>query len=345
VLLLAPSSGLGSGIERYTETLEWAFAAQGIESARVDLGRPGFRGHARMLAQARTTLRRSMAPARLVAVHRALLPVAWLLAREVSVSGISVVCHGGEVWGARHRPRWYLENRLMRRPAIRVVAVSSFTAGALAGISPATVLAPGLSQAWFRTLAAASSASRPRGHEIRLITAFRLADWRSKGLPELLSAVAALQRPDVRVIVCGTGEPPPELRRLVSRHRHCTLRPNLSDQELAGQLAAADLFVLATRTRSAPNPSGEGFGLVLLEAQVAGTPVVGPAYGGSHSAFVDRITGAAPADETAEALTALLAELLKDPQQLARMGMRATDWTRECFAPERYASQAVARLL
>lgn len=345
VLLLAPSSGLGGGIERYAETLEWVFAAQGIDFVRVDLGRPGLPGHVRMLAQARTILRQSMVPARVVVLHRALLPVAWLLARESQVSGISVICHGGEVWGARHRARWYLENRLMRRPAVRVVAVSSFTAGALADVSPATVLAPGLSQAWFRTLAAASSASRRAGHEIHLATAFRLADWRSKGLPELLSAVAALQRPDVRTIVCGTGEPPPELRQLVSRHCHCTLQPNLSDHELASQLAAADLFVLATRTRSGASPSGEGFGLVLLEAQVAGTPVIAPAYGGSHSAFVGQITGAAPADETAEALTALLAELLKDPQRLARMGMRATEWARESFAPERYAPYAVARLL
>ena len=190
-----------------------------------------------------------------------------------------------------------------------------------------------------------ASTSRPRGHEIQLITAFRLADWRSKGLPELLSAVSALGRPDVRLTVCGTGEPPPELRRLVSLHRYCVLRPNLSDHDLADQLAAADLFVLATRTRSTVNPSGEGFGLVLLEAQVAGTPVVAPAYGGSHSAFLERFTGAAPADETAEALTALLAELLKDPQQLARMGRRAMEWAREYSAPERYASHVVARLL
>ena len=132
VLLLAPSSGRGGGIERYAETLEWAFRAQGIDCARVDLGRPGLSGHIRMLAQARTVLRGGMAPARLVVMHRALLPVAWLLAQELVVSGITVVCHGSEVWGVRHRPRWYLENQLMRRHAIRVVAVSSFTAGALA---------------------------------------------------------------------------------------------------------------------------------------------------------------------------------------------------------------------
>ena len=47
---------------------------------------------------------------------------------------------------------------------------------------------------------------------------------------------------------------------------------------------------------------GEGFGLVLLEAQAAGTPVIATAYGGSHEACIEGVTGVAPADESAEAL-------------------------------------------
>ena len=37
VMLLTPSRGLGGGIERYVATLEWAFAAEGVEFSRVDL--------------------------------------------------------------------------------------------------------------------------------------------------------------------------------------------------------------------------------------------------------------------------------------------------------------------
>jgi glycosyltransferase involved in cell wall biosynthesis len=344
-LLLAPSRGLGGGIERYVDTLEWAFIAEGIECRRVDLGRPGRQAHVRMLTEARKHLRASPEPTRLVLAHRCLLPVALLLAREPAAHGISVVCHGSDVWGARLRPRWHVEQRLMLRPAVRVVAVSSFTSGALSGRAPATVLPPGLSREWFETLVKASGDETAGEPGIALITAFRLADWRDKGLPQLLDAVAALGRPDIRVTVCGSGEPSPDLLRLVAKHQRCILRPGLTDSELAHQLAAADLFVLATRTRPGRRPSGEGFGLVLLEAQVAGTPVVGPAYGGSHDAFIERITGVAPADETTEALAKVLGELLRDPRGLAQMGRRASEWARECFAPERYASRAVARLL
>jgi phosphatidylinositol alpha-1,6-mannosyltransferase len=347
-LLLTPSRGLGGGIERYAETLESAFAAEGVEYRRIDLRQSDHHSrlsaHARMLARSREQLQAHSPPSRVVVTHRALLPAASLLARDRRVSGITVVCHGNEVWGARPGTRRSVENYLMRRPGVRVVAVGSFTAGALSSQCTATVLPPGLSLDWFRTLVAASACAPQRNPGIHLVTAFRLAQWRDKGLPELLEAIAALGRPDVRVTVCGSGEPPPELQRL-ARERHCTLRSGLTDEDLAHEFASADLFVLATRTRRGRHASGEGFGLVLLEAQVAGTPVVGPAYGGSHDAYIDRVTGVAPTDETADALAKVLDELMKDPCRLQQMGKRAAEWGRESFAPERYAPLAVARLL
>ena len=345
VLLLTPSCGLGGGIERYVETLEWSFAAQGIEYQRIDLDRAGPAAHVRMLARARKQLRARPQLTRLVVAHRALLPVASLLARERAVSGISVVCHGSDVWGMQLRPRQYVENRLMRHDLVRVVAVSSFTAGVLAEGCPATVLPPGLSAEWFRKLAGACAGRGQRAEETQLVTAFRLEDWQDKGLPQLVEAVRILGRPDVRVIICGSGEPSADLLQLVNEHHFCTLRVGLSDRQLAGQLAAADLFVLATRTRPGRRACGEGFGLVLLEAQLAGTPVVAPAYGGSRDAYIDGITGLAPTDESASALAATLQEMLSDPYRLADMSQHAAEWARERAAPERYAALAAARLL
>jgi phosphatidyl-myo-inositol dimannoside synthase len=345
VLMLTPSRGLGGGIERYVETLEWALSAQDIEYQRLDLDRAGPTAHARLLARGRQMLRRSTMSTRLVLAHRALLPVGALLAGEQCVRGVTVVCHGSDVWTARHRARRLIEDRLMRRPGVRVVAVSSFTSGALARRCQAAILPPGLSESWFRMLVNASAAPRERGPGVNLVTAFRLADWHSKGLPQLLDAVAALGRTDIHVTVCGSGDPPAALRALVGRHSNCVIRTGLADAELASELSSADLFVLATRTRSGLDASGEGFGLVLLEAQIAGTPVVAPAYGGSHDAFMDGVTGIAPADESAEALTTALGEILRDTRGLEQMGMRASEWARESFSPERYKARVAARLL
>ncbi len=345
-LLLTPSRGLGGGVERYVETLEYALADQGVDYRRIDLHGSGPAAHAHMLAQARRQLRTSEAPTRLVVAHRALLPVAsLLLATERPCCGISLVCHGIDVWAAEVRVRSMVERYMMRRSRVRVVAVSGFTAGVLSDIRTATILPPGLSREWFQALVDASTQTQAPETGLHLVTAFRLAEWRDKGLPQLLDAIAALGRSDVRLTVCGSGEPPTELQGLVSERPRCTLMPGLTDRELARQLAAADLFVLATRTRRGRRPSGEGFGLVLLEAQVAGTPVVGPAYGGSRDAYIEGVTGVAPTDETIAALTRLLNDLLEDPARLAQMGKQAAGWARECFAPARYAALVVSRLL
>jgi phosphatidyl-myo-inositol dimannoside synthase len=344
-LLLSPSRGLGGGIERYIATVEWALAAEGVECQRLDLSGSGARAHARLLVRGRAVLQADPTPARLVVAHRALLPVATLLARDSAASGVSVVCHGSEMWGSRWRPRRSLERRLMRGSSVRVVAVSNFTAGAIMRDCRATVLPPALSREWFGTLVTAASGIPGRGTGIKLVTAFRLTQWRTKGLRQLVEAVTALGRQDVWLTICGSGNPPTDLLTLVAEHPWCVLRAGLSDDDLARELAAADLFVLATQTRDGRGSVGEGFGLVLLEAQVAGTPVIAPAYGGSHEAYVEGITGVAPADESAEALTRTLHDLLKDPARLAEMGKYAAQWTRQAFSPEDYAQLAVRRLL
>jgi phosphatidyl-myo-inositol dimannoside synthase len=345
-LLLTPSRGRGGGIERYVETVEWALGVHSVAYCRIDLDRPGVSAHGRLLAEGRRLFEtdRSL-PERLILAHRSLLPVAGLLARGRPNCEISVLCHGVEVWAARPKARRVVEDRLMQRSNIRVVAVSNFTAGALLNGCQATILPPGLSAEWFSTLVGASSLERRRDPAIHLVTAFRLADFRSKGLPELVEAIARLGRPDVQLTVCGSGRPPAELSRLIDQRPWCSLRSGLSDEALARELAAADLFVLATRTRGGHAASGEGFGLVLLEAQVAGTAVVGPAFGGSHEAFLHCVTGEAPVDETAESLSDVLDRLLKDPARLRQMGMQAARWARECFAPDIYAARVVRSLL
>ena len=311
-----------------------------------DLTGSGARAHARLLAKGRAILRADSEPARLVAEHRTLLPAAAaLLVRDSVVCGTSVLCYGSEMWGSRRRLRRTLERRLMRGASVRVASWSNSTAGAIIGDSRATVLPSALSREWFDTLAAAAAGRPARGPGIRLATAFRLTQWRTKGLPQLVEAVTALGRQDVCLTICDSGNPLADLLRLVSEYSWCVLRPGLSGDDLARESAVPDLFVLATQTRSGRGCVGEGFGLVLLEAQAAGTSAIAPAYGGSREAYVEGVTGVDPADESAEAPTRTLHDLLKDPARLAWMGGHAAQWTRQAFAPERYAQLAVRRLL
>jgi phosphatidyl-myo-inositol dimannoside synthase len=349
-LLLTPSRGLGGGIERYVQTVQSAFDDAGVASVRLDLPRSGPGGHRALLAAGTAALTAMTGQVRVVVAHRALLPVASMLARSRPVDGLSVICHGSDVWGTRWAPRRGLESSLMQRPDVRLVAVSSFTAGALLSRGRATVLPPGLSRAWFGELVSAADRMRVVTHGVprpglELMTAFRLSEWRDKGLPQLTAAISALGRPGVRLTVCGSGTPPADLLAHVRGHPWCALRAGLTDAELAAQFARADLFVLGTRTRPGRQACGEGFGLVLLEAQVAGTAVIGPAHGGSSDAYLDGVTGATPADEGVAALGRVLDELTGEPARLAAMGAQGATLARARFAPERYAALAVSRLL
>jgi glycosyltransferase involved in cell wall biosynthesis len=351
VLLLAPSRGLGGGIERYVQTVQSAFAEREVACQRLDLARPGLAGHRALFAEAAAALDASAGrPHRVIVAHSALLPVSALLSRTRQVSGVSVICHGSDVWSSPADPRARVERWLMRHRDVRIVAVSSFTAGSLLLFAgQAAILPPGLARAWFSELVAAGDAAAALASDARvgleLMTAFSLSDWQDKGLPQLTAAIAALGRMDVRLTVCGSGEPSAELIAHVAPYPWCRVRPGLTDRELAAQLASSDLFVLATRTRSGRRRCGEGFGLVLLEAQVAGTAVVGPAHGGSPGAYLEGLTGATPRDETVTALSAVLAELMGEPLRLAEMGTRGAEWARASFAPDRYARLAVDRLL
>src|ERR1700722_3735609 len=98
VLLLSPSRGLGGGIERYVQGIQCAFEDAGVDSRQLALARPGPAGHRALLAEATAALAGAATPARVIVAHRALLPVATLLARIRAVSGISVVCYGSDVW-------------------------------------------------------------------------------------------------------------------------------------------------------------------------------------------------------------------------------------------------------
>ena len=89
-----------------------------------------------------------------------------------------------------------------------------------------------------------------------------------------------------------------------------------------------DLFVLPNRQ---VGQDIEGFGMVLLEAQACGKPVIAGASGGTAETMQPGETGyVVPCDQPDE-LAAMVAELLLDPDRRTRMGEAARSWVVEQF--------------
>jgi glycosyltransferase involved in cell wall biosynthesis len=115
---------------------------------------------------------------------------------------------------------------------------------------------------------------------------------------------------------------------------------SVDDQELERQLRHCSLLILP----SAYNPGqggraeGEGFGIVYLEAALAGRASIGCRLGGQSDLIVDGETGWL-VDPAPEALAACLAQCLADRHTLELAGERARQRALAAFGPERFAAQ------
>ncbi|WP_175648302.1 MULTISPECIES: glycosyltransferase family 4 protein [Protofrankia] len=345
MLLLAPSLGLGGGIERYLATLEQALDGSGTQVRRVDLLAPGRRpsltAKAVFAARALAAARRH-APIRCLLVgHPGLVPVAAVVTAAARPPRSFVAFYGTDIWGTRPLRRTLLTRLSRARP----LTISSFSAGAMLSLGVPAVLPPGIDPGWRQTLL-----SMPRlavaDRTPVLLTVCRLPQWRGKGVAELVEATRRVRERigAVRLVVAGQGPAPTDLVDLLARV-DAELYVSPSDAQLARLYGAADLFALCTRTRVRAPSSGEGFGIVLVEAQLAGCPVVAPVSGGSSDAYVAGMTGWSPVDESASALAELLEQVLADRVRLVEAGGRAREWARTVTDPDAYAEQTRRLLL
>ncbi|WP_131785511.1 glycosyltransferase family 4 protein [Protofrankia symbiont of Coriaria ruscifolia] len=345
VLLLAPSLGLGGGIERYLATLEQALDGSGAQVRRVDLLSPGRRptlaAKAAFAARALVAARRHSPIRCLLVGHPGLIPVAAAVTAAARPPRSFVAFYGTDIWGTRPLRRTLLTRLSRARP----LTISSFSAGAMVSLGIPAVLPPGIDPVWRQALL---STPRPAGADRVpvLLTVCRLPDWRGKGVAELVEATRQVRERigAVRLVVAGQGPAPSDLVELLAQ-ADAELHVSPSDAQLAQLYCTADLFALCTRTRVRPPSSGEGFGIVLVEAQLAGCPVVAPFSGGSSDAYVAGVTGWSPTDESAPALAELVLQLLSDRSRLAEAGGRAREWARTVTDPDAYAEQTCRILL
>ena len=144
-----------------------------------------------------------------------------------------------------------------------------------------------------------------------------------KGFDTLIEAAALLghKQHDLTVAIGGTGRDQGRLERLIERRRApVRMLGRVADEDLADLVGAADIFVMACRTRWG-GLEQEGFGIVFLEAAAAGIPQIAGRSGGSENAVVHGETGLVldRPDDPAE-LAAAIEELLGDEARRAVMG-------------------------
>ena len=152
-----------------------------------------------------------------------------------------------------------------------------------------------------------------------------------KGPEVLIRAIAELVshspqlRPKLRVFIVGgaSGVNGSEVERLKELANWLNIDdvisflPPVPRNELPNWYRAADLVCVPSYS--------ESFGLVALEAQACGTPVVATAVGGLRTAVADGISGVLVDGHDPRAWSSVLARLLQEPQRRVLLSMGAIE--------------------
>ena len=132
-----------------------------------------------------------------------------------------------------------------------------------------------------------------------------------KGLSILLEALSKLP-PDVRLWIASDGPQTAELKTRFASDSRIEWLGRISDAEKISRMSRASVFC-------APSLHGESFGVVLLEAMAAGTPVVASNLDGYRNVATDDETALLVETGNVTGLASALARVLADPRLAARL--------------------------
>ena len=158
-----------------------------------------------------------------------------------------------------------------------------------------------------------------------------------KGLDVAIEALARLRprHPQAVLVVLGQGSLAQELRELArARGVDDAVHLPYSVGDVADWLGRADVLVHPARW--------EGFGLALLEAMLAGLPIVASRVSAIPEIVLDGETGLLVPPDDPQRLAAALDDLLSDPGRARALGEAGRERAHASFSVERMATRTIA---
>ena len=157
-------------------------------------------------------------------------------------------------------------------------------------------------------------------NKITLLSVGRLV--KRKGFDKVIEAMPEIlkQVPNLIYVILGDGE---EIKDLQSKIKNLKLKNNIeiinqtADQERNSWYNAGDIFIMTSR-----NIDGdfEGFGIVYLEANLAGKPVIAGKSGGVGDAVVDGLNGLLVDPINTEEIASVVIKLAQNPGWRQKLG-------------------------
>ena len=267
----------------------------------------------------------------------------WLAARHLP---LVVSLHGSDVFVAEKLMPARLAARRVFRHAGAVTACSPDLArrAVRLGADPARVeVVPyGVDSERFKPGRVDRSAIRAGigvgTEDLFIFSAGRLV--RKKGFEYLIDAAAALpDRIRAVVAIAGAGDLEPELRQRAATARQDRIRflGNLTQDQVADHLAAADIAVVPSVHDDAGNV--DGLPNIVLEALAAGVPLITTGAGGIGEVVTNNDTAIVVPERDAESIGSAIVSLADASAERRRLGARGRAMAQQQFGWERTAER------
>ena len=268
--------------------------------------------------------------------HINLLPAAWIFARAQGAR-LALIIHGVEAWG----PRDVWRNRTVRfvdtYMAVSRHSAEKFGAWSKTAMDRFFILPNCVDLEHFL----------PGERDPKLIERYSLEstkvimtvgrlgyEERYKGFDEVIEVLPQLIAvfPNLKYMIVGDG---PDRKRLEIKAKtsgvsgYVIFTGRIPESEKVAHYNLADAYVMPS--------SGEGFGIVLIEAAACGIPIVGSSVDGSREALLDGRLGRLVSPDNRSELVAAVTELLLQPTHHKRIAaiqtfstdnfrIRVSDW-------------------
>lgn len=153
-----------------------------------------------------------------------------------------------------------------------------------------------------------------------------------KGQDQLIRALPDIRKhiPGTQLVIVGSGPYEATLRRLAAATEGVIFTGAVERDHLRDIVAAADVFAMPARTRGG-GLDVEGLGIVYLEAQACGVPVIAGDSGGAPET-VTRETGVVVSGRSTGELSEEVSRLLDDASLRTRMGTAGRAHVTEAYS-------------
>ena len=262
-----------------------------------------------------------------------LVPSAWLLMLLRWWPGLqrAVYIHGEEITATDNYDPDGMRRRRGLEAASLIIVVSQFTTEAVCrlmdGINLTTVklIENGVDSVRFAPAPRRTDLKSWYGLEGKFVFLSVCRLLEKKGVDQAMRAFASLygQASSCCFLIVGFGPFADTLVRLageLSISDQVIFAGDVTDDELAAHFHLADVFVMPNRALS--DGDTEGFGLVFLEANAAGLPVIAGQDGGSVDAVKHGLNGLVVDGRSVEAIADAMRLLHDDKMQRAALATR-----------------------